>query len=595
MSSRGHKKKVQGGPVPTNRGDIDNQATDLQQNFNIPEQYDAGDTRNMRVRRNTTKKQAQEDTSNEKQARKINRYVHQALRNRQALEEINGFQPLDSESRLDPESEQEDSDLEQDVFTFRAVQPSATHKPMPTLPPVPPTLPPRLTQRTTHIPSAPVRRVQPSDNVIDPALLRHVRPSDDMIDPTLLPDHGSQDHVYSQLATPQQNGQPYVPPTDHLRVGHDTEWPGEYADMSSPSESLSRRLVNSGRGHSSTRELLMYSRAESESPALQHPRVHALTPSRQPLLATAGIKRAGHPALTTIEGLQLVKKVKMGEGGTWGRVRSADFDKLYASTIHLAVGHYQSILANTTIYPNDIEARDWSGQAWAAACRSQGVRIDYDEDAYKLITERGSNLRSDLKTALRALVETEFGFKNDKTPEAIRFNAELTSTLLGNRKLFTCKNREAGKGLFEADIILKGITKWCYDRKNSLGATLSSYFKDTTTGGASLGIIAAVLTGIEACVVEWTTGTKIESRFYKERYAAIFETYYKMLVDFDEGTRHADILPKICKRLLKHARRHANVPEDAVRVGGTSENFSTDEFAAAAAEWDGRVESDDEY
>ncbi|KAG1787090.1 uncharacterized protein HD556DRAFT_1449145 [Suillus plorans] len=243
----------------------------------------------------------------------------------------------------------------------------------------------------------------------------------------------------------------------------------------------------------------------------------------------------------------------MGEGGTRGRVRSADFDKLYASTIHLAVGHYQSILANTTIYPNDIEARDWSGQAWAAACRSQGVRIDYDEDAYKLITERGSNLRSDLKTALRALVETEFGFKNDKTPEAIRFNAELASTLLGNRKLFTCKNREAGKGLFEADIILKGITKWCYDRKNSLGATLTSYFKDTTTGGASLGIIAAVLTGIEACVVEWTTGTKIESRFYKERYAAIFETYYKMLVDFDEGTRHADILPKICKRLLKHA------------------------------------------
>lgn len=55
-------------------------------------------------------------------------------------------------------------------------------------------------------------------------------------------------------------------------------------------------------------------------------------------------------------------------------------------------------------------------------------------------------------------------------------------------------------------------------------------------------------------MVEWTTSTKIESRFYKERYAAIFETYYKMLVDFDEGTRHADILPKICKRLLKHAR-----------------------------------------
>jgi hypothetical protein len=99
-----------------------------------------------------------------------------------------------------------------------------------------------------------------------------------------------------------------------------------------------------------------------------------------------GVKRPGYPALATMEGLQVVKKVKVGEGGTRGRLRSADFDKLYATTIHLAISHYQSILANSTIYPNDIQARDWSGQAWAAACRSQGVQIDYDEDAYKLVS-----------------------------------------------------------------------------------------------------------------------------------------------------------------------------------------------------------------
>jgi hypothetical protein len=58
------------------------------------------------------------------------------------------------------------------------------------------------------------------------------------------------------------------------------------------------------------------------------------------------------------------------------------------------------------------------------------------------------------------------------------------------------QDREAGKGLFENDIIVEGIIKWCYDKKNSLGATLPSYFKDSTTGGASWGIIAAVLTGV---------------------------------------------------------------------------------------------------
>ncbi|KAG2351288.1 hypothetical protein BDR07DRAFT_1320428, partial [Suillus spraguei] len=100
---------------------------------------------------------------------------------------------------------------------------------------------------------------------------------------------------------------------------------------------------------------------------------------------------------------------------------------------------------------------------------------------------------------------------------------------------------------------------------------------------------------IEVCVAEWTTGTRIEMHFYKECYAAVFESYHKMLIKFDKGTKHADILPKICKRLLRHACHHANVPEDPIRVGGTSDNFLTDDFAAAAAEWDGHVESDDEY
>ncbi|KAG2117576.1 hypothetical protein DEU56DRAFT_761364 [Suillus clintonianus] len=396
MTANGRKKKGQSAPIPD-------------------QLMDHGTLETARVRRKTSKQQAQEEASLEKEARKVNRYAHQALRGRQALEEINGFH------QLDPESKEQDSDTEfdqDDVFTFKAVaQPSVTRQRAPTQTP-------RLTQRSTHVPSAPLSRVPPSDDVIDPTF----------------------------LATPQQCAAPIVTPPE-----------------------LERCSVARGLG--------------------------LMSGARGPTDMTS----YGYLSLATTEGLQVVKKVKVGEGGTRGRLRSADFDKLYAATVHLAISHYQSILANSTIYPNDIQAQDWSGQAWAAACRSQGIQIDFDEDAYKLITECGSNLRSDLKTILRPLVETEFGFSNEKTPEAIKSNAARAATVLANRKLLMCKDREAGKGLFETDIIVDGVIKWCYDKKNSLGATLPSYFKDSTTGGASWGIIAAVLTGIEACVAEWTS------------------------------------------------------------------------------------------
>ncbi|KAG1871412.1 hypothetical protein F4604DRAFT_1681534 [Suillus subluteus] len=284
-----------------------------------------------------------------------------------------------------------------------------------------------------------------------------------------------------------------------------------------------------------------------------------------------GIKCMGHPTLVMTEGLQ-VKKVKLSDGGTCRCVHSADFNKLYSTMVHLAVGHYQSILANSTIY--------------------------------LILIMMKTHTNCNLKNMLYPLVETKFGFSNEKTPEVIKSNALLTATLIRNHKLLTCKNHEGGKGLFEVDTILKGMIKWCYNRKNSMGVILASYFKDPTTGRASLGIMAAVLTGIEACVTEWMAGMRIETCFYKEHYAAVFKSYHKMLIDFDEGMKHTDILPKICKRLLRHAQymgqqalylHHVNVPEDLIGVGGTLDNFLTDKFAVAVAEWDGRVESDDEY
>ncbi|KAG1872883.1 hypothetical protein DFJ58DRAFT_722040 [Suillus subalutaceus] len=84
--------------------------------------------------------------------------------------------------------------------------------------------------------------------------------------------------------------------------------------------------------------------------------------------------------------------------------------------------------------------------------------------------------------------------------------------------------------------------------------------------------------------MEWTTGTRTETKFYKEQYATVFNTYLTLLINFHEG---------FAKKLLKVARHHGNVANEPIPSAAT-QHFTVDEFAAAAAEWDNRSGADSE-
>ncbi|KAG0695673.1 hypothetical protein DFH29DRAFT_879887 [Suillus ampliporus] len=520
-----------------------------------------------RARRSSAKKKAQEDEAYAQDSRKVQKYATQGLRQRQALEEVNDFSPLDPESEEDDVTNGDDNEPSAtDSFTFTSVPlRGMTNQSRVRTNATPTTrtsvghagqennqdsyIPPRLTPRTHHVPPSftstysktPVAPL-PS-TVMDPQLLTGGFEENSHVD---IPSKYVQQSRFEQrFAT--------VPHHMDGQVEHHTPTPFRGVPLELDGQ-----------------QFFKFDRVPSDATALG-----------------AGKRLA--PPLTEVNGLQVVQKVKLGDGGSQGRVRCADFDGLYSSIIHLAVGHYQAILANSTIYPGDIESRNWSGEAWAAACRANGVKIDYDEDTYKLVL--APICGAELKTVMRPLVVTEFRFIDEKTPEAIKSNAALAESLLANRKNFTYKDRKEAKGAFEADVIQKGMIKWCYEKKNSLGIKFPTYFVDTNTGGASFGIIVAILTAIEACVMEWTTGMRIETKFYKEQYAMVFDSYLQLLGRFHEGTKHADIVPRICKKFLKVARRHANVPNEPV-ANTFMQHFTVDEFAAAAAEWDTRNGSD---
>ncbi|KAG1843616.1 hypothetical protein DFJ58DRAFT_731559 [Suillus subalutaceus] len=250
------------------------------------------------------------------------------------------------------------------------------------------------------------------------------------------------------------------------------------------------------------------------------------------------------PALATTETLQVVQKVKIREGGSQGRVSCSDFGGLYSAVIQLAA-----------------ESHTWSGEAWNVACRANGVRVEYDEDAYKLIKLCGSNLWSELKTLMCPLMAAKFGFIDEKIPAAIKLNAVLAAAVLVNHKNLTYKDCQQCKGAFEAKLI----------KKVSMGVKYPSYFKDGETGGVTFGIIVVLLTAAEACLMDSDSKSGL--------------SYYDLLVRFYKGTKQAEIVSKICKKLLKSVCHHASIPNDPIATGFT-EQFTMDKFAAAAAEWE---------
>ncbi|KAG1872228.1 hypothetical protein F4604DRAFT_1925840 [Suillus subluteus] len=497
------------------------------------------------------------------------KYATQALRSQQVLEEINDFNNLNPKSE-DDNGSIDDLDGEDLTFTFSSVTLNTkAHAGAVQMPAQPKELdnrrvPLKLTPQINHVPPpmASVQGLRPL-NFTEP-----LPPG--VLDPV--------------LAMPVGHGMS-TPLSGVLQTHHQAQdiMPG-WACLTVP----------------------QICRAKSSLPPIQAVHPHPLDVDQEfqmgQVMGTIrdlqSVKCAA-PALGTAEGLQVVQKVKLGDGGSWGRVHCSNFDGLYSAIVQLAVSHYQSILTNCLIYPNDIERRDWSAKAWNAACCANGVKVEYDEDAYKLflltpqITSCGSNLRSELKNLMRLLVEANFGFINERTPAIVKANATLAAAVMENCKILTYKDRQACKGAYEADILLKGMIKWCYNKKSSTGVKYPTYFRDAESGGTTFGIIIALLTAVEVCVMEWSTGTRVIKKFNKEQYASMFGAHYELLVCFHEGTKQANIMPKICKRLLKHACRHASVPEDPI-VPRSIQQFTMDEFAAAAAEWECREESESE-
>jgi hypothetical protein len=102
-------------------------------------------------------------------------------------------------------------------------------------------------------------------------------------------------------------------------------------------------------------------------------------------------KRKETPPTTSTETMVVTKRIKAEGSGTRGRVRQADFDELTRSVIEETVSIYRAQIGSVEPFPERAEDRNTVKQAWLEVCTGRNVRVELEEDVFKLVSNGSSS------------------------------------------------------------------------------------------------------------------------------------------------------------------------------------------------------------
>ncbi|RDB18461.1 hypothetical protein Hypma_000275 [Hypsizygus marmoreus] len=300
--------------------------------------------------------------------------------------------------------------------------------------------------------------------------------------------------------------------------------------------------------------------------------------------STLGIRKSPPPTMSVASTIT-IKKPKVETTGSRGRVRASDFDDLSKTVLEDAIAEYRARICTQDPYPDRIRDREWGTSVWVAACAARGVQIEFEESALKLITQRSSQVRGQLKTVARPLLEPRFDINafNDK-----RTNRDIVEDLLDHIS-FVYKDSKERIGIFRNPIIQAIVNKMWFKNRTDEGVIRPEFTSED--GGITLVVLALVIVVIECCLHEWQTGEHVDVPFSASVYHDRFLAHLKTLQEFEAKTKDMDIMLRLRRHILKVARKHAKV--DDAPAAQTVQLAETD-FEAAKKEWESLVLSDEE-
>jgi Domain of unknown function (DUF6532) len=131
-----------------------------------------------------------------------------------------------------------------------------------------------------------------------------------------------------------------------------------------------------------------------------------------------------------------------------GRPKAADYDESVKAIIVSAISYYRAHLSTFRAFPDGAVEATMLSEIWKGACREFDTSIAITPQIAKLvkstldptrtvfieffflqITSRGSQLRGEIKSKARPLVEGHFGFESGLNRKIIAMNRETAENL----------------------------------------------------------------------------------------------------------------------------------------------------------------------
>jgi hypothetical protein len=95
--------------------------------------------------------------------------------------------------------------------------------------------------------------------------------------------------------------------------------------------------------------------------------------------------RKSPPRTTSFETSVIIKRPKTDTAGSRGRTRLSDFDDLTKSLADETISIYQAQITAVQPWPSHAENWESVSQGWVEVCASRSVRIDLDDEIFKVV------------------------------------------------------------------------------------------------------------------------------------------------------------------------------------------------------------------
>ncbi|KAJ7784981.1 hypothetical protein DFH07DRAFT_696783, partial [Mycena maculata] len=246
-----------------------------------------------------------------------------------------------------------------------------------------------------------------------------------------------------------------------------------------------------------------------------------------------------------------------------GRPRAKDYDKTTQELISIANTWFRCLLAAWDRFPDHVAEQAMLLLAWKKACEEVKVSMRVPPDFAKMITRHGPQMRGELKTKVRRLVEIIFGFDSCQNKKNIRKNRQRAEDLkeglgycyevISNYVQKNPAKAEGRRGLYKAKTIQKATNLMWFSNRRDEGAMHPELFGPIFPKPA----FALVLSAIECAIDEWATGIKTNVPFTSAEYHSVYQEQLKCFDLFEKHTEPRGILDNILTRMHSHGCFHS--------------------------------------